>query len=322
MTGILALILWGAWVGLRFMRTTGISPTLVVRLLFDDGITLKNSDNSTNVLLMGVGGGTHDGSDLTDTMIILSLDKTTRKAAFISLPRDIWSDTLRDKINSAYHYGEEKKQGGGLVLSKVIAEDVAGIPIQYGLVIDFSGFKEIIDLMGGIDVVVSKAFTDTEYPIDGKEHDTCPGDPTNRCVYETISFEQGLQHMDGNTALKYVRSRHAEGEEGTDFARGRRQQDVLVALKNKAVHPFEWVTMSRLKSMPAILTSAVTTDMNIGELATVLRMYTGMNPQNVNKVSIESLLTNPPSYLYDGKYVLAPTDNWDTVHQYIKSQMQ
>ena len=151
----------------------------------------------------------------------------------ISVPRDIWSDSLKDKVNSAYHYGEEKKKGGGLTLSKAIVSDVVGLPIQYALVLDFSGFEKVINLVDGVEVNVPKSFTDPDYPIPGKENDECNNDPEYRCRYEALHFDAGVQVMDGARALKYVRSRHAEGDEGSDFARGKRQQEVILALKTK-----------------------------------------------------------------------------------------
>jgi len=179
---------------------------------------LESSGGRTNILILGVGGGGHEGSDLTDTIIVLSLDTGKKTVALISVPRDTWSDTLKDKVNSAYHYGNEKslssgRQGGGLLLSKVTMEDVIGMPIQYAVVVDFSGFTKVIDAVGGIDVNVPEAFTDSRYPKPGMEQATCPGDPTNACVYETVHFDAGVQHMDGARALIYARSRHAEGDQ-------------------------------------------------------------------------------------------------------------
>ena len=126
----------------RFMNSTGLTPTIAARLILDDGVALKSSQNRTNILLLGVGGGAHEGADLTDTMVVVSLDSRQQSASLISIPRDIWSDTLKDRVNSAYHYGEEKKEGGGLLLARVIAEDVIGAPIHYTLLVDFSGFKD------------------------------------------------------------------------------------------------------------------------------------------------------------------------------------
>lgn len=302
------------------MRTTGITPGLLVRLVFDDGVKLKSSWDRTNILLLGIGGGTHAGADLTDTIMVVSLDSKNKSVALISVPRDIWSDTLKDKVNSAFHYGDEKKEGGGMLLAKVIAEDVVGIPIHYGMVIDFSGFKKVIDEFGGIDVNVSRAFTDNDFPKEGMEDQSCPGDPTNRCVYETVHFDEGVQHMDGDRALKYARSRHAEGEEGGDFARSKRQQDLIVALKDAVIHPSRWFSFDRAATLWRVTDEAIDSDMNIAELATVAKRFVSMKDSETKKVSIDELFFVPPTYLY-GKYVLVPKDDWDSIYEYIKQQL-
>ncbi len=316
--GIAALFIYGMLIGLRFMRTTGLTPTQTARLIVDDGVSLASAQSRTNILLLGVGGGNHEGADLTDTMMIVSLDQQHKTAAFISIPRDVWSETLKDKVNSAYHYGEEKKDGGGLLLSKVVAEDVVGLPIHYSLLLDFSGFKDVIDLLGGINVDVSKAFTDNDYPIAGKEKDTCPGDPTNRCVYETVHFDAGMQHMDGERALKYVRSRHAEGSEGSDFARSRRQQDVLIAVKDTVVHPARWFTMERASKLQDVIDRATDTDMNLAQLLTVAKLIAGIDDGQIQKISFEDQLYNPPLYLY-GRYVLIPKEDWESIHTFVSN---
>jgi len=197
---------------------TGLSALSLYQLATDGEAMVKSDNGRVNILLLGVGGGTHEGPDLTDTIIVVSFHLTQKTLSLISIPRDIWSDSLRDKVNSAYHYGEEKKEDGGLTLSSIIIEDVIGIPIHYAMVIDFSQFESLIDYIGGIDVEVPAAFIDTEYPIAGKEEDPCDGDPMFLCRYQTVTFEKGMQHMNGKRALMYVRSRHADGEEGTDFA--------------------------------------------------------------------------------------------------------
>ncbi len=309
------LILWSV----HFMRETGVTPGLLVRLVFDQGAKLKSQDGRTNILILGIGGGTHAGADLTDTMMVLSSDAKSQTMAMISIPRDIWSDTLKDRINSAYHYGEEKQKGGGLLLAKVLVEDVIGQPVHYELVIDFSGFKNVIDGVGGVDVDVPRAFTDPDFPIAGKENDTCPGDPTNRCLYETIHFDAGLQHMDGLVALKYARSRHAEGEEGGDFARSRRQQDILVALKNKMIRPLTW-TPTRLTNLPKVLDEASDMDMNIGEALTLGKQLVGIDVGKIKKISFEDKLEVPPSYVY-GRYVLVPTEDWEDIHAFVANEL-
>lgn len=303
-----------------FMRGTSLTPSILVRLLFDTGAPLKKTDNKTNILLLGIPGGTHAGPTLTDSITVLSLDRN-KSLTLVSLPRDIWSETLKDKINSAYFYGEEKKKGGGMLLSKVVSEDVIGIPIHYALVVDFSGFKRVIDEIGGIDVAVARSFIDPEFPIEGKEEDLCNGDRTFACRYETVQFQAGMTHMDGMTALKYIRSRHAEGQEGTDFARGRRQQEVILALKQKLTTPGAWMSFDRIKSLTNAFDEATDTDMNIGELLTIGKIMARIGQEHIGKVSIQDLLYDPPLWQYDGKYVLVPREGFPAIHEYIKSKL-
>jgi polyisoprenyl-teichoic acid--peptidoglycan teichoic acid transferase len=316
---IIGIKLWGK--AAQFTQQSGLTPITVVRLLFNHGADLKSTGGITNILLLGIGGGTHEGADLTDTMMVISIDINKSSVALLSIPRDIWSDTLKDKINSAYHYGEEKKKGGGLTLAKVAVEDIIGIQIHYSMMIDFSGFKNIIEKFGGIDVNVSKGFTDSEYPIAGKENDDCNGDQTFTCRYMTVTFAQGTQHMDGDRALIYVRSRHAEGEEGSDFARSRRQQEVMISLKNKFTQPTEWIKAKRNLEVFKAVDDAIDSDMTAGEILTVGKAISRVGNGQIKKVAIDQLFTSPAEYLYDGRYVLVPLNSSAEVHQYVSSQL-
>ncbi len=311
-------VFWGQ----KFMRQTGLTPTTVFHLVFDTGAPLASLDQRTNILILGIGGGSHTGPDLTDTMMVMSLNRTKSTMAFISIPRDIWSDTLKDKVNSAYHYGQEKKKGGGLVLAKAISEDVVGIPIQYSAVVDFSGFTKIIDLVGGVTVNVPKAFLDPDFPIDGKEDDPCGGDPLFRCRYEAVHFDAGPQLMNGEQALKYVRSRHAEGDEGSDFARSRRQQEVLVDLKAKLTSVWTWFPPSRAFALLRAIDDATDSDMNIGEFLTISKSIAQTSQNQIKKIAIDDLLISPPESWYGNRYVLLPKDSFDTIHAYIIQQLQ
>ncbi len=296
--------------------------SLGIGFMHEMSVTLKSADSRTNMLLLGIPGGTHAGADLTDSIMVLSFGHKTKKLTLISLPRDIWSDTLKDKVNSAYHYGEEKKLGGGLVLAKVVAEDVVGIPIHYGLVIDFSGFRRVIDDVGGLEIAVTKGFTDPNFPIEGKEEELCDGDIKFRCRFETIHFDAGRQHMDGTTALQYVRSRHGEGEEGSDFARSRRQQEVILALKEKLTSPATWLRFGKKTSLLQSLDGATDTDMKPGELLTFGKLAFNVAERSIQRMSIEDQFTTPPLWMYAGKYVLVPKDNIEKIHEYIKSILQ
>ncbi|MEK7166202.1 MAG: LCP family protein, partial [Patescibacteria group bacterium] len=201
-------VILGVWWGYQRLAFYDLQPAKLWYLLTDPGAGLKGIKERTNILLLGVGGNTHEGGDLTDTIMVLSVDKKGNDSVLLSIPRDIWAADLKAKINSAYANGEAKKPGGGLTLSKATVEQIIGLPLQYGLLVDFNGFKSIIDAVGGIETWVADSFTDSKYPIAGKETADCAGDPEYSCRYETVSFTQGSEHMDGDLALKYVRSRH------------------------------------------------------------------------------------------------------------------
>lgn len=326
---VLLLIMKALTISNRFMQQTGLTPMTLLRLVFDAGADLNPIDGRVNVLLLGIAGGEHAGADLTDTILVLSFHAKNKTLSMISVPRDIWSDSLKDKVNSAYHYGEEKGKslpagrqgGGGLILSKAIISDVVGLPIQYSLVLDFSGFKKVIDLVGGVSVDVPKGFTDSEFPIPGKEDDECGGDLDFRCRYEPLTFEAGSQTMDGDRALMYVRSRHAEGDEGSDFARGRRQQEVILALKARLLSKDVYLNPGELEKLYGAFDEATDTDMNIGELLTVGKLFLNIPRENTHRISIEDQLYVPPSSWY-GRYVLLPKEDFQKIHEFIQKSLE
>ena len=262
-------------------------------------VDLPRSGGRTNFLILGVGGGSHEGPDLTDTIIVLSAKRSDGSAVLISVPRDLWVDSLRAKINTAYHYGEEKQPSGGFVLAKSATFETLNLPIHKVLLIDFSVFENVIDSLGGIDVSVSNAFIDKEFPVSGRENDLCGGDPEYRCRYETVQFSAGLQHMNGQTALKFVRSRHAEGDEGTDFARSKRQDAVITAVRKK-------ISLRNIKKLYDIFSKRVKTDISIDELFAIVKIGLEMNRNSLRSVNIiEPVVYNPPiSATYEYQWVL------------------
>jgi len=210
-------------------------------------------DAPFNILLLGYGGAGHDGGDLTDTMIVAHVEPKNKKVTLISVPRDLWvalptngESVSYSKINAAYAIGLDDKKypnkldlykgkAGGGELAKYAVSKVIGEDIRYFASIDFSGFVRIIDAIGGVDVNVPRTFDDYFYPIKGEEDNTCGFSAEElaeihrkysgfkleqqfTCRYEHLHFDKGITHMDGATALKFVRSRHSETD-GTDFAR-------------------------------------------------------------------------------------------------------
>lgn len=138
---------------------------------FFSGNNLRSTNDRVNILLLGIAGGTHGGASLTDTIMVASYNLKTKQVYLISLPRDLWLPELRSKANAVYQTGLSQKNGLGF--SKIIIGNVLGIPIHYVFRVDFRGFVQAVDALGGIDVEVENSFDDYLYPIQGKENDPC-----------------------------------------------------------------------------------------------------------------------------------------------------
>jgi len=283
---------------------------------------VKQIDNRTNILLLGKAGEGHIAPDLTDTMILMSVNHDQHKIILISLPRDLWISSLRTKLNSVYYYGNKKQEKGGMILAKATVEEITGVPVQYAAVIDFSGFQAFIDEMGGIEVQVERGFRDERYPIAGRENDECGGDPEYLCRYETIEFKQGITQMNGEMALKYVRSRQSKDEiEGTDFGRAARQRKVIDAVLQKVQDRKVMFSYGKLKKLYELGVKMVETDMEEDALA-VLARIAYESRDNIESVAFnEELLINPTlSLKYDNLYVFVPKYEIDEVPSYNKIQ--
>lgn len=264
------------------------------------------NNDKINILLLG------KNEQLTDTMILASVDPQAKKISTVSIPRDLWIPSLRTKINSTYYYGKTD-------LTKKTVAEVFDTNIPYSVLVDFSGFKNIIDAIGGIEVEVENSFTDNLYPIAGKEDDKCI-----KCRYESVSFEKGVQKMDGETALKFVRSRHAEGDEGTDIAREARQQKVIDAIKNKISDPKTYLSIKKDIEIYNAVRNSVEIDFDQKTASLIARkLFNGRN--NVKSFVIpEDLLIYPKNNLklYDNQYVFIPSlgnGKWGDIQKWYKS---
>lgn len=286
--------------------------------------SIRSFEGRTNILILGKGGQEHEAPDLTDTIIFMSIAHKDTSIVLISLPRDIWIPAIRAKLNSAYYWGNQKQSGGGLVLAKSLVEEVVGQPVHYAVIIDFSGFKKIIDVLGSIKVNVERAFTDEKYPIPGRENDDCADDPEYRCRYETLRFAQGKQLMDGETALKFVRSRNAQGVEGTDLAREARQQRLLAGVREKALSREVLLSPTKLLALWGAVRESIETDIEPGAGAVLTRRLIQAKDKIASYVLPETLLVNPPkSPRYDNLYVFIPgAGDWTEVHKWIWCKLE
>jgi len=263
------------------------------------------ADDRINILLLGIGGKDHDGGLLTDTIILASLKPSEKKLSLLSIPRDLavpienmgWR-----KINSVNAYAEMKTPGsGGLAVSQTIS-DIFQIPVDYYATVDFAGFEKIIDDLGGIKVNVENTFDDYKYPILGSEN--APWDQR----WEHLHIDQGEQIMNGQLALKYVRSRHALGVEGSDFARSRRQQKVLEAVKEKVMSLNVLFKPNMISKIISDINENYSTNLKIWEIVKLWGLAKDIKSANIQS----RVLDNSPSGLLvdtigeDGAYLLSP----------------
>ena len=276
------------------------------------GKPLPQTLGRTNLVLLGIGGQGHTGPNLADTIIFISIKLDTGQATLISIPRDLWVTSLRAKINTSYYYGFEKQAtSGGLLLAKSAISESLGQPIHFAMVVDFSAFVRAIDILGGVDINIDRSFTDSLYPIPGKEEDPCNGDIETKCRYETVSFTAGPQHLDGNLALKYARSRHsADFEEGTDFARSVRQEKILSAVRSKLFSITNLKNSQIYRDLYILARESVITDISPEYYSTFFQLGLKMKKYPFIPKSIEDYLENPPvSSEYDMQWVLIPKGN-------------
>ncbi|PIS09298.1 hypothetical protein COT75_02215 [Candidatus Beckwithbacteria bacterium CG10_big_fil_rev_8_21_14_0_10_34_10] len=315
-----------------FFKKTLIGPKTAFSLLTADTSSLNSSNGRINLLVLGIGGENHEAIDLTDTIIFASIDKNSADTVMLSVPRDIWVDPLKTKVNAVYHYGEERAPGEGFVLAKDAIQKVLNQPVNYAILIDFEGFIRLIDLLEGIEVKVDRSFDDYKYPIPGKERDECDGDWEFNCRYEHIHFEAGWQHMDGKKSLKFVRSRNAKGEEGTDFARSQRQQKLILALAQRIFSYKTIFSPNKIKALKENFGDHVKFDTQLKEdqITAFLSLFIRFvkNKNEIRTISLDTgskdnpgFLYNPPIEEYD-QWVLVPRLNdWTEVHKYIREKI-
>lgn len=305
-----------------------------------------------NVLILGYGGAGHEGGTLTDTMIVAHIIPKQKIVYLISIPRDIWvpipmkNGTKNFKINHAFSVGIDDKRypdklpqytgvSGAGQLSKEMVKLVTGLQIHNFISVNFDGFKNIVNTLGSINVYVPYSFFDEYYPVKGKEDDTCEFSEEQivalhatlsgqyleeafKCRFETVEFNKGPISMDGETALKFVRSRHSTVN-GSDFGRSLRQQAFIVAVKNKLLN-----LGSFTKMIPVMNNLAKNTQTDI-DLKTAFSFITS-NFSDKDDFEFKTLSLNTDNVLKDTisddrQYILIPKageGNWEEIHSFVR----
>jgi LCP family protein required for cell wall assembly len=259
-----------------------------------------------NVLLLGSDNDLKfpAAAVLTQSMILVSIDPNTHDVAMISIPRDFWVPITNygyQKIDAAYEVG-------GIALARSTVEKLFGIKVDYYAWVGLNGLVQLIGTLGGVDVTVQHPILDEMYPDDLNS--------TDPYAFFRLYIPAGPQHLHGTTALEYVRSRH--GDLQSDFGRSARQQQVLLALKNR------FQSASAISHVPQLVTDlqgSVKTDLSLPALVQLAAMARSVSPESIHQQVLSApdfaTLGNSP----DGtQQVVFP--NWTAIRPVIARLLQ
>jgi LCP family protein required for cell wall assembly len=300
----LALVAIGlcAWLGPLFFKGQAlISDIFVTPPPRPSGVSAYpdwNKQERVNILLIGL-DTRQPGDSRSDTLILVSIDPAHKTVAMLSIPRDLWVPIPgfgENRINAAYQYGETNNgPGGGPALVMQTVEQDFAVPVHYFAQVDFNGFRRIVDALGGVTVDVQRPLIDNEYPAD------------YGYAYQRVYIPAGLQHMDGRTALQYVRSRHAD----SDLARNERQQSVLIALREQGT---QISILGKLDKLFTELKGAMRTDLSVTQVGSLVKLAQSIPRDQVRQLSVGADMVAPGNM--GGADVLLP--QWDVIRPAVR----
>ncbi len=258
------------------------------------------SQDPVNILLLGIDQRPGEkGYYRTDTMILLHINPKTGDVGMISFPRDLWVQVpgyWETRINSAHVIGDAKQYpGGGPALAKKTVENLIGQPVDYYVRINFEGFRKLLEEIGCIDIDVPKLIDDPTFPDDNYG-------------YDPLYLEPGHYCMDADLALKYARTRHVD----SDFGRMQRQQQVIMAVKDKVLSTGELPHLvSRAPALLNILSDSIQTDMPLSKMIALTNVARNLNLDNMRRLIIDVNMVEP-TITEKGAAVLMP--KMDLIH--------
>lgn len=289
------LLAGGFFLGIKFyiterhlFRGGGGAPALASEI--DINKLQGEGDGRVNILILGIGGPGHEGPDLTDTVMIASVDPINNQVSLLSLPRDLWVKIPGDdsqKLNAAYAYGKDYSKKKDLIdqekdgldlLNKTLAP-IIGIPIHYHAIVDFTAFSSAVDAVGGITFNVPDTLYDPTIAWENK--------------YNPVIAQKGLQTFDGHRALLYAKSR----ETSTDFARSERQRQIMIALKDKILSAGTYSNPLKISGLLSSFGDNIYTDFSLNDIK---RLYTIISKIPSGDISSLDLVTPPHDLLSTG----------------------
>ena len=325
---IVMLTVGGLFVSQAYMNANkvfqGTTGTAHAQKKLDPNKLAGESDGRVNILLLGRGGGGHDAPDLTDTMMIASIDTVNKTATLFSIPRDLWVQVPGGgpmKINAAWATGVYKYQGkvktgttdakaiqAGYATADQVVEAALGVKIHYNVLVNFQAFKQAVDTVGGVTVNVPADLVD---PTMAWENGKNP-----------VLAKAGVQAFDGKKALQYVRSRHTS----SDFARSDRQRAVLMALKGKMQTMDTLSNPLKLSGLMNAFGNNVSTDLTLKNATRLHKLLKGVDDTKI----VSTSLVNPQNTYVKtsnvkGQSVVIPKAgmfNFIDVHSYVATQLK
>lgn len=300
---IVGLILLGlCWLGVTAYATyqkvsdptAGSSPFLkYFGKEIDPNQVKGEGDGRINVLFIGIGGANHKGGTLADTIMVASIDPVNKKLALLSLPRDLRVSLPgggTGKINSVHAFAEKAEPGTGPQALKDTVSTVLDLPLHYYVRVDFDGFEQAIDALGGVTIDVPKALNDPLFPDEQLEG------------YDPFYVKAGVQTMDGETALKYARSR----ETTSDFDRAARQQLIILAARDKLMSANTLTNPKRIGELIGIVGDHVRMDLTLTDLQRLAELIQAIDGSQVVTKVLDNGPTGPLKSISDGGYYLVP----------------
>jgi polyisoprenyl-teichoic acid--peptidoglycan teichoic acid transferase len=289
------LALRDRWLG-RNLQETVTTIGQVAQVIATEREVWPAPDNGrVTILLMGIDARDklQAGASRTDVMTLVTIDPISKTAALLSIPRDLYVSLPgydeQQRINTAYFWGEQNNlPGGGPDFAEQTITANFGVPLQRYAVIDFEGFKGIVDAVGGVEIDVPQEIVDNEYP-------------TPDYGTEILRIPAGRIHMDGDLALKYVRTRHGD----SDFGRLQRQQQVLLAIRDKAV---SIGSLSRVPEVLNAVSDSVQTDLTLPEILSLAKKWGQIPRENIHSYRIDETMVQPYITPSGGQVLLPDRD--------------
>lgn len=329
---IIVAVIWLAVAGIRAVskvtdrRNDSRSAILNLNEQIKPDQIKTEGGGRVNILLIGVGGTNHPGGTLADTLILASFDHLNQKLSLISIPRDLYvpiSSGGYSKINAVHSTGEQLATSknksnklttvtSGPALLKETVTKILDLPIHYYVRADFQALQKVVDTLGGVTVDVENPIVDLSYPAD------------NMVDYSPFRLAAGVQTLDGKTALRYARSRHSGGAEGSDFARAKRQQKLIDAIQQKALKIGFLANPKKLNDLIGILGDHVRTDLSLKEAERIVEVSQKMDKMTVNNLVLDN---GNEGILYSTSgdqrgYILLPKNNdYTQVARYIHREL-